>query len=87
MTARERPLCDCPSPAAATPRNMPPARTRPTSRCWPAWRERPPRGLRLPVLPGEAGLPAEGDDPAGQELPGPLELVGVWAPEAHDGRS
>ena len=31
--------------------------------------------MRLSALPGEAVLPAEGYDPAGQELPGLLDLA------------
>ena len=42
MTGRGRPVCDFPNPAPAMSRAMFKARTRPTSRCWPAWK-RPPR--------------------------------------------
>ena len=39
-------------------------------------RTAPRPGLRLPILPGQAGMPAEGDDPDGQEFAGTLRTLG-----------
>ena len=50
-------------------------------------RAAPRRGLRLPALPGEADLPAEGDDVDGRSSPALFELVEAWALEDHDGRN
>ena len=65
MTDTDRPLCDCPEPCA----------------CYAAGKDKayfevlanldgraPRRGLRLPAMPGQAGLPPEGDDVHGQDF-------------------
>ena len=71
MTDSARPLCDCPEPCACYAEGYAAGKDKAYFEVL-ASLDGPPHagGVRLPALPGQAGLPAEGDDPDGQELAG-----------------
>ncbi len=73
MTVREHPLCDCDEPCACYGYRQGQGLFRGGRQPQgPA----PRRGLRLSALPGEAGLPPEGDDAHGPEFAGALRAGG-----------
>ena len=70
MTDSARPLCDCPEPCACYAEGYAAGKDKAYFEVdGQPRRSAPRRGVRLPALPGQAGLPAEGDDPDGQEFP------------------
>ena len=81
MTARERPLCDCPEPCTCYAEGYAAGRDKAcvetlaslegASLC---------RGLRLPALHAQAGLPVEDHDTDGQEFPWALRAGGSLGP-------
>ena len=81
MTGSPRPLCDCPEPCACYAEGYAAGKDKAyfeviASLDGPA----PRRGLRLPALPGQAGLPEEGDDPDGREFAGAVRVGGGPGP-------
>ena len=77
MTARERRLCDCDEPCGCYAEGYAAGKDKAFFEIIASLDGPPPRpGLRLPALPGQAGMPAEGDDPDGQEFAGTLRTLG-----------
>ena len=69
MTDTDRSLCDCPEPCACYTEGYAAGEGKALLRERDGLSGRyPRRWLRLPALPGRAGLPTEGDDPDGQEI-------------------
>ena len=88
MTARERRLCDCDEPCGCYAEGYAAGKDKAFFRGDRQPGGTTPRpGLRLPALPGQAGMPAEGDDPDGQEFAGTLRAAGSRALEDPDDRT
>ncbi len=77
MTAAERQACDCPGPCGCYAEGYAAGKDKAYFEVL-ASLDGPPlaEGLRMPALPGQAGLPPEGDDPSGQELASALRAGG-----------
>ena len=88
MIARERPLCDCPEPCACYAEEYAAGKDEAYFEMLASLEGTPAAGdcacqscqVKRACLQKVMTLQA-------RSSPAPLELVGVWAPEAHDGRS
>ena len=81
MTARESPLCDCDEPCGCYAEGYAAGKDKAYFEML-ASLDGPPHAqdLRLPALPGQTGLPAEGDDPDGQKFARDLRAGGDLGP-------
>ena len=81
MTDSARPLCDCDEPCGCFAEGYAAGKDKAYFEVLASLEgPRPRRGLRLPTLPGEAGLPAKGDDADRQKLARDLRAGGGLGP-------
>ena len=77
MTDPEYPVCDCPEPCACYAEGYAAGKDKAYFEVLASLKGSSPcRGVRLPALPSEEGLPPEGDDADGQEFARALRAGG-----------
>ena len=80
MTSGPRPLCDCPEPCACYAEGYAAGKDKAYFEVIASLDGPPHAGDCVPALPGQAGLPEEGDDPDGQEFAGAVRTGGGLDP-------
>ena len=80
MTDSPRPLCDCPEPCACYAEGYAAGKDKVYFEVIASLDGPPHAEDCVPALPGQAGLPEEGDDPDGREFAGAVRVGGGLDP-------